>query len=101
MDYTFVYKRNDIFLANEGEYRLRLSVSGDKLTEVRHFIKIPESFNRKYEEMRSSNNTIASLATYGMFIFYVLGGIIVGMFILNRESIYYGKLLYFGLYSLL
>ena len=86
LDYTFVYKRNDIFLANEGEYRLRLSVSGDKLTEVRHFIKIPESFNRKYEEMRSSNNTIASLATYGMFIFYVLGGIIVGMFILNREK---------------
>ena len=29
---------------------------------------------------------IASLATYGMFIFYVLGGIIVGMFILNREK---------------
>ncbi len=84
-DYTFVYKRSDISIGDEGEYRLSLTVSGNKLTEVKYFIKIPETFNRKYEEMRSFNNTIASLSTYGMFIFYVFGGIIVGLFILNRE----------------
>ena len=85
LDYTFVYKRNDISIDEEGEYRLRITVSGNKLTEVKHFIKIPETFNRKYEEMRSSNNTIASISTYAMIIFYVFGGIIIGLFVLNRE----------------
>ena len=84
IDYTFVYKRNDISIGEEGEYRLKLVVSGDKLTEVKHYIKIPETFKHKYEEMRSYNNTIASVANYGILIFYVLGGIVAGLFILNR-----------------
>tara|TARA_Y100001970_G_scaffold42776_1_gene53242 strand:- start:11366 stop:14746 length:3381 start_codon:yes stop_codon:yes gene_type:complete len=85
VDYTFVYERNDISIGNEGKYRLSLTVSGNKLTNVKHYIKVPETFDRKYEEMRSFNNTIAAFANYGLFIFYILGGIIVGLFILNRE----------------
>ena len=73
IDYTFVYSRNDISIGAEGEYRLKLGVSGNKLTEVNHYIKIPETFKRKYEEMRSYNNTIASVANYAILIFYVLG----------------------------
>ena len=85
IDYTFVYNRNDISIGDEGEYRLKLVVSGNKLSNVEHYIKVPETFNRKYEEMRSSNNTIASFANYGLFIFYILGGIVVGLFLLNKE----------------
>jgi membrane protease YdiL (CAAX protease family) len=80
-----VYQRNDISIGKEGEYRLELIVSGNKLTNVEHYVKVPETFDRKYEEMRSFNNTIAQFANYGLFIFYVLGGIIVGLFVLNRE----------------
>ena len=43
---------------NEGRYRLRLVVSGDRLTEVTHFIKIPEAFSRRYARMRSANEAI-------------------------------------------
>ena len=85
IDYNFVYKRSDISLGEEGEYRLKLTVSGSKLTSVERFIKIPESFKMKYEEMRSANNTIATIANYGILIFYVLGGIVLGLFLLNRE----------------
>ena len=84
IDHTFVYKRNDIDLG-EGEYRLKLTVSGNKLTQVEHFIKIPETFNRKYEEMRSFNNTIANTASYALYILYFLGGVVGGLFILNRQ----------------
>ena len=34
----------------EGRYRLRLVVSGDRLTEVTHFVRIPEAFTRRYDE---------------------------------------------------
>ena len=36
LDYTFVYKRNDISIDEEGEYRLRITISGNKLTEEKH-----------------------------------------------------------------
>ena len=48
IDHTLTYERPSPTL-NEGRYRLRLVVSGDRLTEVTHFIKIPEAFNRRYE----------------------------------------------------
>ncbi len=57
IDHTFTYERNDETLT-EGRYRLRLVVSGDRLTEVTHFIKIPEGFTRRYTSMRSANNII-------------------------------------------
>jgi len=84
-DHTFVYKRTDINLGEEGEYRLKLVLSGNKLTVIKRFIKIPETFDRRYEEMRSSNNTIATIASYSMFLLYVIGGIIGGLFLLNRK----------------
>src|SRR5215470_10229706 len=47
-DHTFVYERQDERLG-EGRYRLRLVVAGDKLTELTHFVQIPEAFSRRYD----------------------------------------------------
>ena len=85
IDYTFVYKLKDYELGEEGEYRLDLVVSGNKLTKVDRYIQIPEAFINKFKEMRSFNNTIAQISTYALVLFYVLGGIIVGLFFLNKE----------------
>ena len=57
VDHTFTYERASESLG-EGRYRLRLVVSGDRLTEVTHFIKIPEAFTRRYASMRSANEII-------------------------------------------
>ena len=38
-------------------------VSGDKVSEIKHYIKVPETFSRRFEEMRSANNTLASSAS--------------------------------------
>ena len=72
LDHTFNYKRTDIDLGEEGEYRLELIVSGDKLTAVSKTVKVPETFYREYEEMRSFNNTISQVAGYGLFLFYIM-----------------------------
>lgn len=84
IDHTFVYERQDEQIG-EGRYRLQLKVSGDKLTRVRHFVKIPEEFDRRYSEMRSNNDTVALFGTVGLVVVYGLGGVFVGLFFLLRR----------------
>jgi membrane protease YdiL (CAAX protease family) len=84
VDHTFTYERAGETL-REGRYRLRLVVSGDRLTEVTHFIRIPEAFKRRYASMRSANEFIGIGATVGLALLYVIGGIGVGMFFMMRR----------------
>src|SRR5690625_7940977 len=55
LDHSFTYRRHDATLG-DGEYRLRLRVSGDQFTELSHFVHIPQSFQRQYAELRSSKD---------------------------------------------
>ncbi len=97
-DHTFVYERLNEQIG-EGRYRLRLVVGGDKLTALSNFLKIPEAFSRRYEEMRSDNNTIASGALFAVGILYVLGGCIIGLFLLLKQRwVIWRKALYWGLF---
>jgi hypothetical protein len=84
VDHTFTYERSGEAL-KEGRYRLRLVVSGDRLTEVTRFIRIPEAFTRRYASMRSANEFIGIGATVGFALLYVIGGIGVGMFFMMRR----------------
>jgi hypothetical protein len=83
-DHTLVYERPDERIG-EGRYRLRLTVAGDRFTELTHFIKIPEAFSRRYEEMRSANNGIAAGAGFAVVILYLAGGCVFGLFYLMRK----------------
>lgn len=84
VDHTFIYERPTIKIGL-GLYRLKLVVSGNTLTELTHFINIPEAFSLRYKEMRSANNTIAAAANMAMMFLYVLCGCIIGLFILMRR----------------
>lgn len=84
VDHTFTYERAAPTL-NEGRYRLRLVVTGDRLTEVTHFIKVPEAFSRRYEEMRSANEAIGAAGSIAMVVLYLIGGVGVGLFWLLRH----------------
>ena len=90
VDHTFTYERSAPTL-NEGRYRLRLVVSGDRLTEVTHFLRIPQAFSRRYEEMRSANEAIGAAGSVAMVVLYVAGGIGVGLFWLLRHRWVVGK----------
>jgi len=87
VDHMFTYQRNNFELGENGFLRLKLIVSGDQLTGVIHYSHIPEAFQRRFEEIRSANNTIAFSATMGVIFLYGLGGIIIGIFFLLRERI--------------
>lgn len=84
IDHTFVYERPNIKIG-EGFYRLRIRVAGDKLSEITHLVQVPESFIRKYTEMRSANDTIAYYAKIVLMLLYFLGGCIFGLLFLIRR----------------
>lgn len=84
VDHTFTYERTGETL-NEGRYRLRLDVGGDRLTGVTYFIKVPEAFTRRYAKMRSANDLIGVGSVVGMALLYVIGGIGVGLFFMMRK----------------
>ena len=62
---------------------MRLVVSGDRLTEVTHFIRIPEAHTRRYEEMRAANTAIGVSSSVAMLLYLV--GAVVGLFFLLRR----------------
>jgi hypothetical protein len=84
IDHTFVYERIDETIG-EGFYRLKIQVSGDKVTEITHSVKVPETFVRRYAEMRSANNTIAWAATILMALLYIIGGCGVGLYFITKR----------------
>ena len=86
VDHTFVYERPSPTVGEEGRYRLRLVVTGDRFTELTNFVKVPEAFERRYEEMRSANNGIATGAAVAAAVLYVIGGCVIGLFLLLRKG---------------
>ncbi len=84
VDHTFVYERSDRRLG-EGRYRLRLVVSGDKLTDLTYFVRIPDAFARRYDQMRSANTAIGIGGSLVMLVLYGVGGMAVGLFVLMRQ----------------
>jgi hypothetical protein len=84
VDHVFEYERTDEKLG-DARIRLRLVVSGDALTEVSHFVHVPEAFWRRYAELRSANNTIARVASLSAGALYGLGGILGVLWLMRKR----------------
>jgi len=82
VDHAFVYERAERL--GDARYRLRLSVAGDELIEIEPYVHVPESFERRFRELRSANDTIAGAAAIAAGLFYGLGGCILGVLWLAR-----------------
>jgi hypothetical protein len=96
VDHTFTYERSDAHIG-EGSYRLALVVSGDKLTALRRFIKVPEAFSRRYKQMRSANDLISMIDSVSLILLYFLGGCGIGLFfLLRKHSVLWRKPLFWG-----
>lgn len=83
IDHTFVYERPEQI--GQGRYRLRMVVSGDHVTEITHFLKVPEPFTIRYKEMRSANESIAHAARLVMQLLFIIGGCIIGLLFLFKQ----------------
>jgi hypothetical protein len=73
VDHTFVYERDGPALG-DARVRLRLRVAGDRPSELAHFVEVPEAFLRRYQEIRSGNETLALVSS----VIFVVGFLVVG-----------------------
>jgi hypothetical protein len=85
VDHTFVYERTDHHIGI-GHYRLRLVVRGKKVTELSHFVKIPDAFTLRYQEMRSANKTLAGASGILALLLYILAGGLLGLYFLSKTG---------------
>src|SRR5262249_34902606 len=80
VDRTFTFERVDRQIAG-APLRLDAMVAGNLPVSARTYVVIPESFARRYDEMRSANDFIAMLAAVA-----ITGLAIAGMLALRRYS---------------
>jgi hypothetical protein len=83
VDHAFVYERAERL--GEARIRLRLDVAGDELVEIAPYVHVPESFERRFRELRSANDTIAGIASVAAGLLYGLGGCVLGVLWLARR----------------
>ena len=80
VDRTYTFERVDRRVGG-APIRASVVIAGDTPASVRSFVDIPESFERRYGEMRSANDLLALLATLAF-----LGVAIVGIVFLYRAA---------------
>lgn len=83
VDHQFVFERDERFAG--ASIRMRVSVTGDELTGVAPFVHVPEKFDRRFQELRSANNTIANFASLAAGALYGIGGCILAVLWLLRQ----------------
>jgi hypothetical protein len=84
VDHVFTYER-EAALLGAGRHRVRISVSGDRVSEIMPGVRVPEAFRRRYEEMRSANTAIGAAGSVGAMFLYLLIGCGAGCFYLLRR----------------
>jgi hypothetical protein len=84
VDHAFVYERPERI--GDARIRLRLVVAGDELIGAVPYVKVPESFLRRYAELRSTNNLIAGIAGIAALLLYGIGGVVIGALWLSRRN---------------
>jgi len=78
IDRTYTFERVDRHIGG-APIRVEVGIAGDTPALIRPFVDIPESFRRRYAEMRSWNDLIAAVASMG-----ILGIAIIGIIVLSR-----------------
>jgi hypothetical protein len=64
IDRTYTFERVDRRIGG-APLRAEVKIAGDTPSRVRRYVEIPESFQRRYAEMRSANDLLAFLAILG------------------------------------
>jgi hypothetical protein len=96
VDHEFVFEREGAI--GEARIRLVLEVRGDELTEVEPRMHVPESFLRRFAEMRSANTTISSAASIVAGLLYGLVGVVIaGLLLLRAHALEVRRSLVAGL----
>ncbi len=84
VDRTYTFERVDRRIAG-APIRTSVLITGNAPARIRPFVEIPESFKRRYAEMRSWNELLALLASLGILGVAILGIIALARFARERR----------------
>jgi len=85
IDHTFIYERTDLAIG-KGFYRFKATVCGSELTKLEPFVKIPDEFIRRYQEMRSANMLLAFSGTVFFRMLYIFIFGLIGLIYFYRRN---------------
>jgi hypothetical protein len=85
IDHDFTYERTDL-VVGKGFYRFTAVVRGDIVTKLEPSIKIPDNFMRRYQQMRSANNLLASVGSFFFRSLYLLFFGLIGLVFFYRRN---------------
>jgi hypothetical protein len=85
VDRTYTYERADRRVAG-APIRMDVVIAGDTPSAVRPYVDVPQSFQRRYGEMRSTNDLLALVATIGIFAL-VIGAALTARFYARARSL--------------
>lgn len=95
LDWFFTWERAG-FKAKDAPYRLRVGVTGSRIGSAEEFLKVPEAWEQDYKRLRSTNNTIESLAIIPYL--FLLGAVCWMIYDFSRKGqIQWGPALKLGL----
>jgi len=83
-DWNFSWERHG-FRAKDAPYRLNVTLAGDRVSAYNEFLKIPETWTRDYEHLRSSNNTLEFIALIPYA--FLIGGCLYVIISLGRRDL--------------
>ncbi len=86
VDHRFVYERASELLG-EGRLQVHVDVSGDRVSRVMPAVRVPESFQRRYEEMRSANTGIGMGGSAGAILYLLIGCGAGSFYLLRRQTL--------------
>ena len=72
VDRSYTFERSDRRIGG-APIRTEVVVAGDAVSRVRQYVEIPESFRRRYGEMRSANELLALIAGLGALAIAIAG----------------------------
>ena len=86
VDHSFVFERIDAAV-EDGRFRLRIRVAGNRASELAHFVYVPEAFSQRYRDMRSRNDAIAFASQSVFVVLFLLVGGAGGTALLMRKRL--------------
>lgn len=66
-DHTFTWEHNRIH-PGEAQYRYEVTIQGDELGGYREYLKVPEAWQRDYQQLRSANTTTGTVASFFLLL---------------------------------
>jgi len=84
IDRTYTFERTDRRIG-DAPIREEVRIAGDAPALARPYVEIPESFRRRYAEMRSWNDLLALLASLGILAISIIGILVLIRFARERR----------------